>query len=172
MIEHPMGTTAVRTTCGLITLADRRPAGTERRSKDERHVDTQVYVFPLCRRVGLVRTLAAALAARDYGEGRRLWSSHVRKVRIELGRCGFDRSELESELRQYAAAVSHALRIQQKALSRFNDREWSQPIGTRDVGLQAHGSGKSGVRGIIPRSGVQGAKPLANSHSASEAVHD
>src|SRR5262245_36902496 len=104
MRNQSIRTTAVRTTCGLITLDERKSAILDRPLRPGECGGAKIYPFPLHRRVDLVRSSAAMLATRDYAAGHRFWSSHVRQVRAELKRRGLTGSALDIEIRRYAAA--------------------------------------------------------------------
>jgi hypothetical protein len=64
-----------------------------------------VYWFPLCRRVNLIRKAASELLSRQYEDGRRYLTRHVREVRKELRASSLRRTDIDIEVRDYERAV-------------------------------------------------------------------
>lgn len=73
-----------------------------------------VKLFPLHRRMDMVRKIASALDCRDYKTGQRYWSNHVHQERAKLARRGMSPQEIDAEISRYATAISRCLHSQKQ----------------------------------------------------------
>src|SRR5262245_33061761 len=60
-----------------------------------------VYVFPLVRRTGTLRSTAAAIAGTTFARGRSHWQRHEAALKRELAAAGLNKTQIDAELRPY-----------------------------------------------------------------------
>lgn len=68
-------------------------------------VSASVSVFPLARRISLVRGIADELMSVDYSSGRRFWVTTVNRLRTDLRRAGIGKAEIDREIQALAISV-------------------------------------------------------------------
>jgi len=70
-----------------------------------------VEIFPLYRRLSLIRETAFSLNAMNFSDGRRFWQKHLRETRAELRRWELNQQEITTEINRYTERVGLEVRM-------------------------------------------------------------
>lgn len=74
----------------------------------------RVVIFPLARRISLVRGIADELMSIDYASGRRLWVTTVNRLRKDLRGTGIGKAEIDHEIESLSIAVRERMLIDRR----------------------------------------------------------
>ncbi|WP_160292307.1 DUF6074 family protein [Brucella anthropi] len=67
-------------------------------------------IFPLHRRLSLVRETAVSLNSLNYSDGRRYWQTHLREIRRDLRRYNLNQQEIVEQVNRYTERVGLEVR--------------------------------------------------------------
>ncbi len=71
-------------------------------------------IFPLARRISLVRSIADELMTLDYPSGRRFWVTTVNALRKDLRGTGIGKAEIDHEIEGLSIAVRERMLIDRR----------------------------------------------------------